>query len=271
MRRPQLGRLRDHARDTPRARAAGRARARGRAAPGSTSRTGSRVIPRSRRLPADRRDASVRVLHVVDGVLHRLRGDDVEVEGLRGVDALQQEREPGDVGIDLVEDVGERDDVPGPLRDPDELAAAHQLHQLAEQHLGLTRRVAERLHARLERLHLPVVVGAPDVDEVLPPAVELVAVVREVVAEIGGGAVGLHEHAVALVAEVGGAQPGGAVVLERRRRVRRRSSSTASTSPRLVQRALREPRVEVHADAIEVVLERLRRRRGSPTRAPAPR
>ena len=49
---------------------------------------------RARGLAADRRDAGVRVLHVVDGVLHRLRGDDVEVEGLRGVDALQQEREP---------------------------------------------------------------------------------------------------------------------------------------------------------------------------------
>ena len=50
----------------------------------------------------------------------------------------------------------------------------------------------ERLHARLERLHLPVVVGAPDVDEVRPPAVELVAVVREVVEQIRGGAVGLR-------------------------------------------------------------------------------
>ena len=35
------------------------------------------------------------------------------------VDALQQERQPRDVGIDLVEDVGERDDVAGPLRDAD--------------------------------------------------------------------------------------------------------------------------------------------------------
>ena len=120
--------------------------------------------------PADRRDPRVRVLHVVDGVLHRLRRDDVEVEGLRGVDALQQEREPRDVGIDLVEDVGERDDVAGALATcRTSLAAAHELHELAEQHLGLGRRAeAERLHARLERLHLAVVVGAPDVDEVRP-------------------------------------------------------------------------------------------------------
>ena len=163
-------------------------------------------------LAADRRDPRVRVLHVVDGVLHRLRGDDVEVERLRGVDALQQEREPRDVGIDLVEDVGERDDVAGALREADLAPVLQQLHELAEHDLGLAGRVAERLHAGLQRLHLPVVVGAPDVDEVLPAAGELVAVVREVVAEIGRRAVGLHEHAVALVAEVGGAQPRRAVV-----------------------------------------------------------
>ena len=39
----------------------------------------------------------------------------------------------------------------------------------------------ERLHADLHRLHLTVVVRAPDVDEVLPAAVELVEVVGEVV------------------------------------------------------------------------------------------
>ena len=106
----------------------------------------------------------MRVLHVVDGVLHRLRGDDVEVERLRRVDALQQEHHARDVGIDLVEDVGERDDVAGPLRDADLLAVLHELHELAEQDLGLARRVAERLQPGVQRLHLPVVVGAPDVD-----------------------------------------------------------------------------------------------------------
>ena len=73
-----------------------------------------------------------------------------------------------DVGVDLVEDVGERDDVAGALRHADLLAAAQQLHELAEQTSGSPGRVAERLQARLQRLHLAVVVGAPDVDEVRP-------------------------------------------------------------------------------------------------------
>ena len=128
----------------------------------------------------DRRDAGVRVLHVVDGVLHRLRRDEVEVEGLLRVDALQEEGEARDVGIDLVEDVGERDDGAGALRQPHQLAAALEFHELAEQHLGLGGWVAECLHPGLQRLHLAVVVGAPDVDEVLPAPRELVAVVGDV-------------------------------------------------------------------------------------------
>src|SRR5262249_61837088 len=54
------------------------------------------------RLPLDRGDASVRVLHVVDGVLHRLRRDDIQIECLRRVDALEQEGQPRDGGGELV-------------------------------------------------------------------------------------------------------------------------------------------------------------------------
>jgi hypothetical protein len=80
------------------------------------------------RLPADRGDARVRVLHVVHGVLHRLRSHDVKVERLRRVDALEQERQPRHVGVDFVEDVGQGDDVAGALRQANGHAATEQLH-----------------------------------------------------------------------------------------------------------------------------------------------
>ena len=91
---------------------------------------------------------------------------------------------------------------------------------------------AERLHPRLQRLHLAVVIGAPDVDEVREAAPELVAVIREVVAEIGRAAVAAHEHAVALIAEVGRAQPPRALVLVDEPLRPRAASSTSATSPR---------------------------------------
>ena len=98
------------------------------------------------------------------------------------------------------------------------------------------------------------VVGSPDVDEVVPAALELVAVVRDVVAEIRGGAVGLHQHAVARVAEVGGAEPGGAVGLEHDA-ARAEVVEHPGDPSRLVERALGEPGVEVHAEATEVVAQ----------------
>ena len=77
---------------------------------------------------------------------------------------------PADVGIDLVEDVGERDDVAGPLRHADLLAAPHHLDELTEHDLGLGRRPKPSAsQPGLQRLDLAVVVGAPDVDEVVEP------------------------------------------------------------------------------------------------------
>ena len=122
----------------------------------------------------------------------------------------------------------------GALRQAHLLAAPHERHQLPEDDLELVRRVAERLHAGLQPGDVAVVVGAPDVDEELVAPVELVAVVGEVGEQVGRLAVGLHQHAVLVVAEVGGAQPGGAVRVEGgapRRAGRRSVSSTAPTRP----------------------------------------
>ena len=50
------------------------------------------------RLPGQGVHPGVGVLHVVDGVLARLGDEDVDVDRLRRVDRLEEEREPGDVG-----------------------------------------------------------------------------------------------------------------------------------------------------------------------------
>ena len=219
------------------------------------------MTPLSVGAPADGRHPRVCVLHVVHGVLHRLLRHDVEIEGLRGVDPLQQEREARDVGIDLVENVGERDDRAGATRQAHELTAALESHELTEDHLGLGRRLGadpQRAHADLERLHLTVVVGAPDVDQVIPPPCDLVAVVREVVGQVGGRSVGAHQHAVALVAERLGRQPLGAVRFERvpgATQIVEHGGHGAG----VVQRLLGEPRVEAHTDPFEVVTDPLHR------------
>src|SRR2546430_8361627 len=65
------------------------------------------------------------------------------------------------------------------------ISAPFDPHQLAEDDLRLAGREPEQLEADLQGLHLAVVVGAPDVDEVLPPAGELVAVIRSEERRVG--------------------------------------------------------------------------------------
>ena len=144
-----------------------------------------------------------------------------------------------------------RDDVAGALRHPDLAPVLQDLHELPEHDLGFAGRESQRFQTGLQRLHLPVMVGAPDVDEMREPAVELVAVVRKVVAEIRRGAVAADQDPIAAVAEVGGAQPVGAVrVVGVATRVELRENVGDITA--FVQDALGEPRVEMHADALEI-------------------
>ena len=74
--------------------------------------------------------------------------------------------------------------------------------------------------------------------------------------QIRGGTVGLHEHAVARVAEVGGAQPARAVLLVDDTLLVEHAQHVGDLVA-LVQRPLGEPGVEVHADAVEIGLEAL--------------
>ena len=73
--------------------------------------------------PEDRPDPGVGHLDVEDRVVVGLALHHVVVEGLRGVDRLQQVGEAGRVRTDLVEDLGQLDDVPRPSGEPHRLAA----------------------------------------------------------------------------------------------------------------------------------------------------
>ncbi len=73
--------------------------------------------------------------------------------------------------------------------------------------------VTEAGDHRPQPADVAVVVGAEHVDAALEAALALVEVVRRIGGEVRGGAVGLDEHPVLVVAEIGGAQPERAVGL----------------------------------------------------------
>ncbi len=182
------------------------------------------------------------------------------------VDAAQEPVARG-VGADLVEQLLEGDHLARALAHPHGLAVAEQVDELADDHVELPL-VPERRARGLHAGDVAVVVGAPDVDDAVEAAVELVLVVGDVGGEVRVVAVGLDEHAVLVVTEVGRAEPHRALVLVDvaglAQRGDRANDRGLTAGALLVQRALREPHVEVHAHAVQHVLEVLEHRRRTP-------
>jgi hypothetical protein len=109
----------------------------------------------------------------------------------------------------------------------------------------------ERQQGALDARDVAVVVGAPDVDHLVEAALELVEVVGDVGGEIGIEAVVALHDAVLLVAEGGGLEPSGAV-LEVDVAGLFQLLDGARHHAGVVEAALGEPDVEMHAEFLEV-------------------
>ena len=108
--------------------------------------------------------------------------------------------------------------------------------------------VAQALRTGLEALNVAVVVGAQHVDRVGGTALELEVDVGEVRSEVGVLAVGLEQHAILVVTEVGGAEPGRAVLLEDAA-LGAGAVDRGDDGSRLVQAQLARPQIELDAHA----------------------
>ncbi len=177
--------------------------------------SGARTTPRSTALRPTPADPGAGHLHVEDRVLHRLLPHRGQVEGGGLVERAHQTEDPGGVGADVGDQRVEGDGVAGPLAHLDRLVPVHQRDHLAQLDLEAAGIDPQGLDPGHQAGHLAVVVGAEDVDDpVEAPDQELVAVVGQVAGQVGGVPVGLAEDPVAGVAQLGGPEPGGAVLLE---------------------------------------------------------
>ena len=190
------------------------------------------------------------VLHVVDGVVHRLPLHGLDVEVHRVIGREHQQVEPRGVGAHLVDQLVERDEVAGALAHRHGLAVAQERHPLVDHHLGAFGVVAQRLGGAPHAHDVAVVIGAPDVHEAVEPSLELVDHVRAVGGEVRGLPVRADHHAILVVAELGRAEPGGALgvvdVAALAKPLDRRGDGAG-----LLERMLGRPRVERHAEPVE--------------------
>ena len=221
------------------------------------------------------------VLDVEDRVLGRLLLRELDVEVDLGRRAPRRERPAGGVDADLREQLVERHELAGPLRHRDLDALGDEPDPGVEQDLDRVAVVAHRLGGVPQPGHRPVVVGAPDVDQVVEAAAELLGHVADVGREVGRRAVRADHDPVLVVAERGRAEPQRAVLLVEV--AGRPQALDRPVDPALgVERALALPDVEVDAEPLEAGLDprpdpvrppsaRRPRRRRRPRRSPPPR
>src|SRR5690606_7088490 len=163
-------------------------------------------------LAEDAGHAGVRVLDLVDRVLLGLVEGQVEVEEHLRVAAPHEEEVAGDVDAGLLEELPQRDELAGPLAEPDLPAAARDADDLDDldlEELGEPEAGERGLHPR----GVAVGVGAPVDDHALEAAARLVPVIGDVREEVGVGAVALDEDAVLVIPERRGTEPLGAFLL----------------------------------------------------------
>ena len=157
----------------------------------------------------------VRHLHVEHRVLVGLALGQVHIEVERAGTLAHEEEIAGGVHADLLVQVAQGDELAAPLRHLHLFPAPHHLHQLHQRDVEEFGRIAQGGEHCPHPGDVAVMIGAPDVDDAVEPAVVLVDVVRDVGHEIGEAPVGLPQHPVLVVAEVRGAEPERAVGLER--------------------------------------------------------
>ena len=202
----------------------------------------------------DARDARVRVLDVVDGVLLRPLLGEVDVQLDRLVVAAGDEVPARRVHADRVQEVVEERDVAAPLGHLLRLAAFGEMDELVDEDLERVALLAEHLGERLQPGDVAVVVGAQDVDQAIEASRVLSANVGGVRRVVARRSVRADEDAILVVAVRARARPDGPLRLVRVEE-RDRLGDLA------LHVALEHPGVEVDAEALERRLDPLQHRR----------
>ena len=160
------------------------------------------------------------------------------------------QEEAGRVDPDGLHQLPQGDHLAPPGGHLPQFALFEQVDELPDDDLEGAGPPGEDLDGRLHARHVPVMIGAPDVDEVLEAPLQLVLVIRDVGGEVGRPPVAPDEHPVFVVTSRGGPQPDGAA-LPIGLALRQQPATTRSSSPPDVERGLAEPAVELHAERRE--------------------
>lgn len=131
----------------------------------------------------------------------------VDIEFHLAVQRAAGEEIPRRIGADFVDEFGQRDGFPGAFGHFHGFAVPEERHHLEQVHIEVIGIVAEEFDGRLQTDDVAVMIGAPDIDQLLESAVKFILRIGDIRAEIGGLAIGADDHAVLVVSVVGRAEP----------------------------------------------------------------
>jgi len=163
-------------------------------------------------LAQNRANARMSILHVVHrvGVVLLLGNLDIEVDRLIG--GTREHQEARSIHANFIDKLGESDHLARTLGHTHSFAIAEQVDQLSQHNLKRTRITPCGKHC-LAAADITVVIGAPQVDQVIEPTLHLVVVVGHIRHEVRVFAVFLEQNTVLVIAEISGTEPSGAILV----------------------------------------------------------
>ena len=202
-------------------------------------------------LPLHAADARMRILQVVNRVVAGLFARKIEVEVHVMLGFTHDVKEARGVAADVFAQLLERHELTRAGRHRYLFTLFEQVGKLHQVYLEVIRDIAQRRKRGLDPRDVTVVIGTPDVDDLVESAIELVHVIGDIGCEVGSLTILASHHAILFVTEIGRTKPQGAalfiniaIVLQARDR--------GFDQAFVVQRALRKPAVEVDAKGVQV-------------------
>ena len=154
------------------------------------------------------------ILHVVHGIVIRVPGEGLKVQGQRRVDRVTDERVARRVDSDFLNEFLQSHDRACALGELELLPAPGDLHQLPDQDFRRISFIAIALRNRLQTMDVAVMVCSKEIDAGSEAALTLVDVVRGIGCEVGQLAVSLDQYPILVISEVRCAEPGRSILFE---------------------------------------------------------
>ena len=188
------------------------------------------------------------VLNVIDRIVGALRFRQIQIEVQMLVAFSRKIKVARGIHAHFIVELLQRHEISAAFTHAHGFTASEQRHQLNERYAQRIRIVTQGTQGRLHPRNVTVMIRAPHIDDAIEAALQLLVMVGDVGGEVSVEPVLSLHDTILIVAEDGGAKPGGAVILVQMT-VRAQFVQSARDLALVVERLLRVPAIELNGKA----------------------